>query len=59
MTFADFLFQAGFWQWCGIIILTAYAAHGIGNFRLWGNVTKNKSKNYSEARAEQMKKDQP
>lgn len=44
MTFADFLFQAGFWQWFGLICLAACVATAVGKFRLWGNVTANKTK---------------
>lgn len=49
MTLADFLAQAGPWQWLGLLALTAIVAHGISRsirgFRLWGNVTKTKTKN--------------
>lgn len=43
MTIADFLAQAGFWQWVGIIIVAAVLSNGISRFRLWGNVIKTKN----------------
>lgn len=45
MTIADFLYQAGFWQWIGMIVLAGIIASGIANARLWGDVTTNKTKN--------------
>ena len=45
MTIADFLHQAGFWQWVGMITLAAVVAHGASRFRLWGDITKTKTKN--------------
>lgn len=45
MTFADFLNQAGFWQWVGLLILAAILAKGAAHFRLWGDIVKNKTKN--------------
>ena len=45
MTIADFLHQAGFWQWVGLLILAGILANGAANFRLWGDITKNKTKN--------------
>jgi hypothetical protein len=52
MTIADLLFQAGFWQWVGMIILAGFIAKGVGNLRLWGDVVKNKTtiKNGTEAK---------
>lgn len=44
MTIFDFLAQACFWQWVGILILASLAAHGVANFRLWGHMTRNKTK---------------
>jgi len=44
MTIADFLFQAGFWQWVGTLMLVGVVSKGIGRFRLWGNVTKTVNK---------------
>ena len=39
MTLADFLYQAGFWQWIGLIILFSLVcnaiAHGLSGFSLW------------------------
>lgn len=43
MSIADFLYQAGFWQWMGAIVLSGVIARGIGQFRLWGNTTKAKT----------------
>lgn len=43
MTIADFLAQAGFWQWIGILCIAAVLSHGIARFRLWGNVIKTKN----------------
>lgn len=40
MTFSDFLYQASFWQWVGVLILAGYIAKGVAGFRLWGNITK-------------------
>ncbi|MFM2090728.1 MAG: hypothetical protein RLZZ127_1217 [Planctomycetota bacterium] len=40
MTLIDFLAQAGFWQWIGMIFLAGCVAHGFGNFRLWTTVHK-------------------
>lgn len=52
MTLFDFLSQASFWQWIGVLILTSIVfsclvgiAHGLGRFRFWGNYTENRFKN--------------
>lgn len=52
MTLFDFLAQASFWQWIGLIILTSIVfscligiAYGLGRFRFWGNYTENRFEN--------------
>lgn len=46
MTFADFLYQAGFWQWIGMLALAAIicnaAGNGIANWRWSGDITRTK-----------------
>lgn len=52
MTLFDFLAQASFCQWIGLIILTSIVcggligiAYGLGRFRFWGNYTENRFEN--------------
>jgi hypothetical protein len=51
MTIADFLYQAGFWQWVGILSLAAIlvdAIRGAAKFRFWGNTVINEINNVSK-----------
>lgn len=50
MTIADFLYQASFWQWVGLIFLAAIVFGCLINFRIWGNITNN---NYSDKSGEE------